>query len=303
MSQKAQKGTTDTQAASNTKWFEMSKEDRNKEIEKIFNKYAENDIQSSNDIFEKNNQTESNFISSSIDMNALSDKTPEEIEIYFEEAYCGKSSADNNETGGIITSPITYLHNTVGKSTDTYTVSKNVICSGVSKAKMSSLRSDENNCTLTALYNIMNYYKYQGYTKIPSNNSTLYNIIETQAEKLGYTPSSGLGVTKSNNLVKNTWQNGFGYSSGNGANNYLWNSSTLKSAINNDRPYLFSLASGQYYNHTIAVFGYITYKNNRTGDTYTFLKIADGWSNSTRYLSLNESYIGCQTTITPPTNK
>lgn len=66
---------------------------------------------------------------------------------------------------------------------------------------------------------------------------------------------------------------------------------------------MFSLASGVYFDHTVTVYGYKIYKNNRTGKKYTFLMLKDGWSNSIRYLAWKNtgaSYVGCITSITAP---
>lgn len=104
--------------------------------------------------------------------------------------------------------------------------------------------------------------------------------------------------------MKNTWREGFGYSTGNGRNNYLWTDTTVTDALDNGKPFLFSLASGYYYDHTVAVYGYKTYKNDRTGEKYTFLLLADGWHSSVRYLAWTntvEAYVACMTTIITPT--
>ncbi len=60
------------------------------------------------------------------------------------------------------------------------------------------------NCTLTALYNIMVYYR-TSYSKIPTTQSKLYNVIKDQATKLGYDydTNTGLSVTKNDNFVTN----------------------------------------------------------------------------------------------------
>ncbi|MGN0379302.1 MAG: hypothetical protein ACI4EU_06915 [Butyrivibrio sp.] len=153
---------------------------------------------------------------------------------------------------------------------------------------------------------IMVYYRdIKKYNKIPTTQSGLYNVIKTQATELGYdySRSKGLSVTKNNNLVTNTWQNGFGYSSGKGTNNYFWTNSTAINLLNNNKPFMFSLASGVYYNHTVTVYGYKVYKNNRTGTEYTFLQLSDGWSNSTRYLAFTNTpavYVACLTSVVAP---
>lgn len=250
-------------------------------------------------------RAEDEFLDSSIETNALIGKTEEEIEDYFSNVYCGYS-ANNTDINGLITNPVTYLRNNVGKSTDSYTYSETKV-SGVSRTTCDTL-GGHNNCTLTALYNLMIYYRAQGYSKIPSTNSTLYSKIKKEATSLGYdySTSTGLSVTKNNNLVKNTWRNGFGYTSGNGSNNYLWVNTTATKSINQGKPFIFSLASGRYYDHTVAVFGYRVYTNSRTNKSYTFLMLADGWSTSTRYLAWTNTganYVACMTSISVPSSK
>lgn len=59
----------------------------------------------------------------------------------------------------------------------------------------------------------------------------------------------------------------------------------------------------EYFDHTVAVYGYKIYKNKRTGVSYTFLMVRDGWSTSTRYLAwtnTGESYVGCVTSVNAP---
>ena len=214
---------------------------------------------------------------------------------------CG---ASNNEKGGIITDPVKYLHNNVGKSNDKYTVVTTKTINGVGNKTCSDL-GGHNNCTLTSLYNIMVYYRSKGYSKIPDKQSKLYSIIKKQASNLGYDykKSRGLPVTKNNNFVTNTWQKGFGYSSGSGSNNYLWKSSTAINLIDNSKPFMFSIASGVYYDHTVTVYGYKIYKNKRTGKKYTFLMIRDGWSSGVRYLAWENtgaSYVACLTSVNKP---
>ena len=48
---------------------------------------------------------------------------------------------------------------------------------------------------------------------------------------------------------------GFGYTSGIGSNNYLWTNSTATNLIDDNKPFMFSLASGRYYDHTVTVYG------------------------------------------------
>lgn len=277
-------------------WEEKSRQEKNDEIEEI--------LEQSEHKTKRRKQKKNISIDS---LNALEGMTEQELEDYFSAVYSGatKTTAKNNTKGGLVTDPVTYLHNTVGKSSDKYSVTKTKYLSGVGNATCNSL-GGHNNCTLTALYNVMLYYRKQGYSKIPSTNSTLYSKIKTQASELSYNYNKniGLSVTHNDDLVKNTWKKGFNYSTGSGSNNYLWTASDLTKAIDNGRPYLFSIASGIYYDHTVTVYGYKIYKNTRTNKSYTFLLIYDGWSNSTRFLPLTGvSYAACMTSITPPSSK
>lgn len=276
-------------------WDNLSDEEKNSIIYEI--------VEETNE-FEKKEcsyEEEKKFLDSATNINAMADRSIEEIEEYFSNVYSGVDAA-NMSSGGEITNPIIYLHNNVGKASDTYTIVKDVSYN-IEKSSCGDLDKG-NNCTLTALCNIMFYYRNCRYYKIPESKAERYSIIKKQAIPLGYTGENGLTFTKNNNLVKNTWRDGFGYSTGNGKTNYLWNSDTLTKALDNGKPFLFSLASGYYYNHTVAVYGYRVYKNNRTGVRYTFLLLADGWHNSGRYLAwenTKEAYVGCMTAITTPT--
>ena len=55
----------------------------------------------------------------------------------------------------------------------------------------------------------------------------------------------------------------------------MWSDKTALKLIDNGQPFLFSLAIGIYFNHTVAVYGYRIYTNNRTGHQYTFLMLAE----------------------------
>lgn len=163
--------------------------------------------------------------------NLVSQYSDAEIESLFEDITAG--SSDDNTIGGLITSPPVYLKNEVNSSyyykVDT---SNTKILSDIGSKTCSDL-GGHNNCTLTALYNAMVYYRdIKGYSNISSTQSGLYNVIKTQATALGYdySTSTGLGVTKNNNLVTNVF-NYYGYTSVTGSNNYLWNAVSVKNII------------------------------------------------------------------------
>ena len=211
----------------------------------------------------------------------------------------------NPKVNSAIENPVSYLKKNVGKKTDVYSLKSSKILPGIGNTKCNSLGGN-NNCTLTAFYNILKYYRTQGYNKIPKDNNKMYDIVKKCAIDVGYTKKRGLPVNKNNNLVKRTWQKGFGYSSGTGNSNYMWTYSTLKKQIDSGNPCMFSIANGYYYNHTVAVVGYKEYKNMRTGKVYTFLVVHDGWSTTTRYIAMKNtgaSYVACQTSIKVPSKK
>lgn len=237
------------------------------------------------------------------DVNLLYKMSDSDVENYF---YLNKWECGEKNTSAAyeVTNPVSYLHKNVDKSIDTYTVSSKLV-TGVSSSICNDFSGD-NNCTLTALFNLMVYYRNKGYSRIPSNKYSLYNVIKKQAINLGYTDKSGLSVTKNNNLVTNTWTKGLGYSNGSGSTTYFWNKNTVIDYISNNKPVIFSLASGYYYNHSIAIYGYKTYTNTRTKSKYKFLVVSDGWSRQQRYLAwtnTGEGYIGALTTVNVPSKK
>lgn len=155
---------------------------------------------------ENNTESSVNELLSNEQYQTLSE---EEIENMFSEFTCSiEVSPDNTDVNGVITSPLTYLKNNYGKKTDTYSTST-VLLSGMSRKTCSDL-GGHNNCTLTALYNVIKYYQFHGYKKITGGNTRIYNVIKEQASELGYDyeSSTGLSVTKNNNLVKNVWRDG-----------------------------------------------------------------------------------------------
>ena len=73
----------------------------------------------------------------------------------------------------------------------------------------------------------------------------------------------------------------FGYTISSSTNTF-WTESGAKSAINSYGPILMSCANKPYYDHTIMLFGYVTYKSS-ANDKYVFFATKDGYTNSTRY--------------------
>ena len=290
------------------KWGEKSVEEKNKIVGEIVQKIEINSAVL--DSSERNNIDE--MISGEKSLNVFEGKTESEISGIISAVYSNQenlilsnSDIKYNVVGGRVTEPVTYLRNWLGSSSDVYTVVNSKYMLDVARTLQSSW-GDKQNCTLVALYNIMPYYRKNGYSKIFSSDYAVYMTIRAEASKLGYTAENGLGVTKNDSLVKNTWRDGFGYSTGSGFNNYLWVDSSAINLINDNRPFIFSMACEPYYDHSITVYGYTIYKNTRTNKKYTFLAIADNYSTAIRYLpwtNTPESYVACMTSVTPPDSK
>ncbi len=204
----------------------------------------------------------------------------------------------------VIKEPVSYLCEKISKNNDEYILVKQNIINDVGNAKCSELGSD-GNCTLTGLYNIMMYYRSKGYERIPDDNEQVYAIIRKQAQEVGF-KGHGIIVTKNNQFVNRVWRYGLGYASGRGRSRYLWRHSRLIREIDEGRPFLFSLASGAYFNHTVSVCGYQVYRNVRTGKEYVFLVIANAWTNQRRYMAFTHTrakYISCATFVEPPVER
>ncbi|MCX8131431.1 MAG: Spi family protease inhibitor [Clostridia bacterium] len=224
----------------------------------------------------------------------------------------------DNGNGEVISDPAIYLQNTWNSAATYFKDSSNTklldyvgnwlqkdyeTSDGVGKTTGSGV----NNCTLSSLSNIFIYFSANGWTKVPLDKSAIYSKVRAEAVSLGYTPSGGLGVTKNNNLVTNSWK-AFGYTNGSGSTSYTWSFSSIRSEIDNNKPVLFSLASGQYYNHTVAVRGYTKYKTLYQGTiasyTHDFYVVHDNWNSGDRYIyATTSTLVGAATYITPATPK
>lgn len=216
----------------------------------------------------------------------------------------------DNTTGGVISDPAAFLKNNI-PTTNTYT--RDTANTKLLDYVGNWLQTDYErtggigspsgngveNCTLSSLSNILIYFSANGFTKVPLDRLSIYRTVRAEAVKLGYTNTDGISVTKHNNLVDAVWK-AFGYSDGSGTNDYLWDFYSVKSKIDINRPVMLGCASGQYYNHTIAVRGYTNYKYGST--TYMFLVVRDNWNSGDRYIA-NGWNIACATYIYSPTNK
>lgn len=219
------------------------------------------------------------------------------------------TGGDPNTRANEIDNPVTYLKNRFGQS-NSYSVFYKKDLTEVGNWLQqdfertggvgSTSGKPVNNCTLSSLANILFYYVANGYSKIPIDGIKIYSTFRQRAMLLGYSPTDGISVTKNDDLVGEAWKS-FGYSDGYGSNNYVWTFDGIKNLIDNKRPPLLSLASDPYFNHTVAVKGYVTYQ--RGTSMYDFLIVRDNWNYGDRFISDQEVYFGCCTSVVPPTKK
>lgn len=182
-----------------------------------------------------------------------------------------------------------------------------------------------NNCTPVAMFNLLYYYRnlsqlhsFSNSEQVPQStiepelSSTinppisdiaLYDKLAAIASSFNfdYEKSQGLSVFYNRRFVNAVW-NAYGYPY-QSKSHYIWTKKRAITAIDSNHPFLFSIATGRYYDHTVMVYGYETYQNASTGAEYQFLVIADGWSTEPRYLAWTNTksfYIACMTLVSLP---
>lgn len=197
-----------------------------------------------------------------------------------------------------IIDPIEYLHKRDGEAEDTYTVIEktipdvlNAICRDF---------ADKNNCTLVALCNITGYYVSYNEVQEIKDISSRYNLIREIAITLGYKGKRGLSVFKNRRLADLFCRSAINCAKLKGRCHYFISRKRAMRAIDENRPFLLSLANGYYFDHTVAVYGYANYTSNKTGKTYTFLMLHDSWHNECRYLAWKNTgavHITCMTEL------
>lgn len=171
----------------------------------------------------------------------------------------------------------------------------------VDPSPMSRFEKDSNCCTLVAIFKILKYLRNSKPGQFPGDNE-LWQLVYEKALKLGYTKQKGIGVTKNDNLLRELLNDCPDFSGTLVKSHYfaLVKPEIIKKELDNDHPVLLSMASGQYFNHTILVMGYKIYKNKITNQSYTFLLVTDGWNAAPDYFpwtNTKENHIGCITTF------
>lgn len=134
-------------------------------------------------------------------------------------------------------------------------------------------------CAVVALCNLMKYYWNEGYKNISPYFSELYPKL------WDYAGTNSDGSTNSGNIygaaAKYIKEVGYGCT----YNKFLLDRYTdFKSAIDNDKPCILSYGAdfgGKAGGHSVLVIGYVE------TTAYQYLRVADGWTSSSRYLNFN----------------
>lgn len=135
-------------------------------------------------------------------------------------------------------------------------------------------------CSVTALCNMMKYLRdYRDFTKISSSLSTLYSKLWT----LAGTSSSGSTSNGAEAPAAQSYLKSLGYSAS--YDTYLYDYySDFTRDINANKPILMSYGAdfgGTEGGHCVFVVGYVD------TTTYDYLRVADGWNRTPRYLNYN----------------
>ena len=207
----------------------------------------------------------------------------------------------NNLRGGLVTAPILYLKNVKNIDEEFLVKETECIVDSVGQALCEHF-DNHSNCTLTGAYNILSFYRdVRGYSNIPKDPQELYKAVRETGDRYGYNYEREKGIPVYNNrrflkaLLKN-----LSYDKERVRAEYMVPARRALKLLDAGTPFLLSIAYGVYFNHTITVYGYVTYRDTRNGRTYTFLIINDEWSAERRYLpwsNLDKFRITCLTKI------
>ncbi|MEE0256879.1 hypothetical protein [Evtepia sp.] len=146
-----------------------------------------------------------------------------------------------------------------------------------------------NHCGPTAITNLLEIVaRYRGYSGVPYNNITqVFSQVAQFGISKGYFINDVYtGFDTSTAYVKECFSL---YSINTSVTNKTINYNNVKTAINGYNPLFIALQShGIYGSHFVTGYAYTCF-TNESGQTASFIKIADGWNSSGRYLPLSAS--------------
>jgi len=193
-----------------------------------------------------------------------------------------------------IKSPIEYLEQREKNSSDTYALVE-VLRLPVGH-NLCNMWAENNNCTIVSVMNILEFYEKELKKRFFSDKEAAHKFVLEKAGSLNYT-EKGLPVYKNRKFIRTIYKELNLYAKN--KSHYIPTKKSVLRELRQKRPVMLSLASGYYYDHTVTVSGYVTYKNNRTGKCYTFLTLADAWHKDERYLAWTNTgklHVACMTT-------
>ena len=135
------------------------------------------------------------------------------------------------------------------------------------------------NCSVVAIWNLMRFYRtYKGFTRIDSNDASLYSTMYQ------YAGTTSQGTVNGNEVVAiKNYLNSLNYSCSYNNFWYDWYSD-FKTALNSDKPCILTYGftvNGADQGHAVLVMGYTQ------TSTYQYLRVADGLNSGLRYLNFN----------------
>lgn len=193
-----------------------------------------------------------------------------------------------------IKSPIEYLEKKEKNASDTYSLVEEMILPV--GHYLCNMWEENNNCTLVSMMNILEYYQGSEEEKFFQDKELAHKYILEKAKQLNFS-EKGLPVYKNSRFVRMIFKSLKLFARN--KSHYIPTKKSVLRELKAKRPVMLSLASGYYYNHTVTVSGYVTYRNNRTKKCYTFLTLADAWHKEERYLAWSHTgqiHIACMTT-------
>lgn len=151
---------------------------------------------------------------------------------------------------------------------------------------MDDLEPNANNCVLTAITNILYYYKTKGYNFVGTKDD-IYSKVKSVAKKYGYSAKKGTDFWDINDIV-NKVLGEYGYVKAKCRAKYRYTfKEEVKNEIDNKRPVIMNIAFGYYGNHTVTVCGYEIYNEESPiigNRKHNMIEVYDGWSAKSKYI-------------------
>ena len=197
---------------------------------------------------------------------------------------------DGTDAYGTIVDPLLYIEAVYGGGTYTATEWKNVLEPYTKYRIMNNFNSayPNNCCGPTAITNLIETAgAYRNISTIKNKNAqTIFTTVENIGLNNGWFHSSGTYFSSMRNYMV-TALSAFGVSvtSGNTYTNLTYN--IMKQEIDANRFCILGVSGHEPYgNHFVYPYAYTRFQNTQNGYLKSFLKVADGWSGSGRYVDM-----------------